>query len=127
VFSLAVQEAADYLTQVSERTINAKEARAAEGLQNSNAGFGYAPSAHPQLPATPDLINFGALITIGELVAEGKTDQQIADSLPDARTHSPRFGERLLTKDTVATIRRSSLPRRLPWMWTRRHRDSAGG
>jgi DNA invertase Pin-like site-specific DNA recombinase len=111
MFSLAVQEAADFLTQVSERTINAKEARAAEGLQNGNVGFGYLPATHPQLPATPDPNNFGALIKIGELVAEGKTDQQIADFLPDARTHSPRFGERLLTKDTVATIRRSSFPR----------------
>lgn len=111
MFSLAVHDAADYLTRVSERTINAKEARAAEGLQNGNVGFGYLAATHPQLPTTPDPNNFGALIKVGELVAEGKTDQQIADSLPDARTHSPRFGERLLTKDTVATIRRSSFPR----------------
>jgi DNA invertase Pin-like site-specific DNA recombinase len=111
LFSLAVQDAADYLTRLSERTINAKQARSAEGLQNGNVGFGYLPSVHPQLPATPDPINFGALIKLGELVAEGMTDQQIADSLPDAQTHSPRYGERVLTKDTVAAIRRSSFPR----------------
>jgi DNA invertase Pin-like site-specific DNA recombinase len=111
LFSLAVQEAADYLTRLSERTINAKLARSAEGLHNGNVGFGYLPSGHPQLPAMPDPVNFAALIKLGELVAEGMTDQQIADSLPDSRTHSPRYGERLLTKDTVAAIRRSAFPR----------------
>src|SRR5262249_35265901 len=111
LFSLAVQDTADYLTRLSERTINAKEARSAKGLHNGNVMFGYLPPAQPQLPATPDPINFGSLIKLGELAAQGMTDQQIADSLADSRTHSPRYGERLLTKDTVAAIRRSSFPR----------------
>jgi DNA invertase Pin-like site-specific DNA recombinase len=111
LFSLAVQDAADYLTRLSERTINAKLARSAKGLHNGNVIFGYLPPDHPQLPATPDPINFAALIKLGELAAQGMADQQIADLLADARTHSSRYGERLPTKDTVAAIRRSSFPR----------------
>jgi DNA invertase Pin-like site-specific DNA recombinase len=111
LFSLAVQDADDYLTRLSERTINAKQARAVKGLHNGNVMFGYLPPTHTQLPATPDPNNFATLIKLGELAAQGMTDQHIADTLAEARTHSPRYGERALTKDTVAAIRRSSFPR----------------
>src|SRR5262249_10817103 len=105
------QDAADYLTRLSERTVNAKEARAAHGLPNGPVMFGYEPPDHAQQPPTPHPIEFGPLTKVGELTAEGMTDQQIAHSLTDSRTHSPRYGERPLTKDTVAAIRRSHFPR----------------
>jgi site-specific DNA recombinase len=111
LFSLAVQEAADYLTVVSDRTIRAKEARAVTGLHNGNVMFGYLPPVDPRLPATPDPKNFAALIKLGELTAQGTTDQQVADLLANSFTKSSRFGERPLTKDTVAAIRRSVFPR----------------
>src|SRR5262245_59501609 len=87
LFSLAVQDAPDYLTRLSERTVSAKEARAANGLPNGLVMFGYVPPDHPQQPPTPHPIEFGPLTKLGELTAEGMTDQQIADSLADSRTH----------------------------------------
>ena len=46
-----------------------------------------------------------------ELVAMGWTDTAIADELEDYISHTPRFGERPLTKYTIAAIRRSWFPR----------------
>jgi len=59
----------------------------------------------------PDPVNFPALVSIGELVAQGWTDADIADELVGHFTNSAHFGRRPLTKDTVAAIRRSSFPR----------------
>ena len=65
----------------------------------------------PRAPAIPDPVNFPALVRIGELAAQGWTDQAIAAALPGYTTNSPRFGARPLTKDTIAVIRRSWFPR----------------
>jgi transposase len=56
-------------------------------------------------------VNFPALVRIGELAAQGWTDQAIAAALPGYTTKSPRFGSRPLTKDTIAAIRGSWFPR----------------
>jgi hypothetical protein len=63
------------------------------------------------MPVRPDPVNFPALVRIGELAAQGWLDAAIADELADATSRTPRFGTRLLTKDTIAAIRRSWFPR----------------
>ncbi len=63
------------------------------------------------MPACPDPVTFPALVRIGELTAQGWTDRAIADELEEYISKTARFGERLLTKDTVAAIRRSWFPR----------------
>ena len=113
-----------YIRQLSRRTIDGKEDRAREGYHNGNVPFGYldpeypkapdgAPSTWhpPRMPARPDSVTFPALVRIGELTAQGWTDRAIADELEGYMSKTARFGERLLTKDTVAAIRRSHFPR----------------
>jgi hypothetical protein len=63
------------------------------------------------MPVRPDPVTFPALVRIGELAAQGWTDRAIADELEGYMSRTSRFGERMLTKDTVAAIRRSWLPR----------------
>jgi len=112
-----------YVRQLSKRTIDGKEDRAREGYHNGNVLFGYldpeypkapdgAPSTWhpPRMPARPDPVTFPALVKIGELTAKGWTDQAIADELEGYISKTARFGERLLTKDTIAAIRRSDFP-----------------
>ena len=65
------------------------------------------------MPARPDPLLFPALVRIGELVATGWTDRAIADELEGYNSVTARFGERALTKDTIAAIRRSWFPRAL--------------
>jgi len=50
-------------------------------------------------------------VRIGELTAQGWTDRAIADELEGYMSKTARFGERMLTKDTVAAIRRLHFPR----------------
>ena len=115
-----------YVRQLSKRTIAGKEDRAREGYHNGNVSFGYldpeypkapdgAPSTWrpPRMPACPDPETFPALVRIGELVAEGWTDRAIANELERGGylSKTARFGERLLTKDTIAAIRRNWFPR----------------
>jgi len=52
-------------------------------------------------------------VRIGELVAEGWSDRAIANELERGGylSRTARFGERLLTKDTIAAIRRNWFPR----------------
>jgi DNA invertase Pin-like site-specific DNA recombinase len=115
-----------YVRQLSKRTIAGKEDRAREGYHNGNVSFGYldpeypkapdgAPSTWrpPRMPASPDPETFPALVRIGELVAEGWTDRAIANELEwgGYLSKTARFGERLLTKDTIAAIRRNWFPR----------------
>jgi hypothetical protein len=113
-----------YLRQLSKRTIDGKEDRAREGYHNGNVPFGYLPPAYPKphdgapstwrpprTPASPNPITFPALVRIGELTAQGWTDRAIADELEGYMSKTARFGERLLTKDTVAAIRRLYFPR----------------
>jgi hypothetical protein len=57
-----------------------------------------------------DAGTFPALVRIGELAAAGWSDQAIADELAGYLSRTPRFGERALTKDTVAAIRRMWFP-----------------
>src|SRR5258708_35169272 len=63
------------------------------------------------MPVRVDPVNFPALVRIGELAAQGWNDLAIAKELADFRSSTPRFGERLLSKDTVAAIRRMWVPR----------------
>src|SRR5690242_5591713 len=56
-------------------------------------------------------ITFPVLVRIGELTAGGWTDRAIADELEGYLSKTARFGERLLTRDTIAAIRRSWFPR----------------
>jgi transposase len=51
------------------------------------------------------------LVRVGELVADGWADRAIADELEGYNSVTARFGERALTKDTIAAIRRSWFPR----------------
>lgn len=113
-----------YIRQLSKRTIDGKEDRAREGYHNGWVPFGYLPPEYPapppnapstwkpeRTPVRPDPVNFPALVRIGELAAQGWTDRAIADELEGYMSRTSRFGERLLTKDTVAAIRRSWFPR----------------
>jgi site-specific DNA recombinase len=123
-FAVDMQMNASYVRQLSKRTIAGKEDRALEGYHNGNVPFGYqrpeypkapdgAPSTWrpPRMPARPDPVTFPALVRIGELAAQGWADRAIADELEGYISKTARFGERLLTKDTVAAIRRSWFPR----------------
>lgn len=113
-----------YVRQLSKRTIDGKEDRAREGYHNGWVPFGYLPPEYPKAPdgapstwrpprmaARPHPITFPALVSIGELTAKGWTDRAIADELEGYMSSTSRFGERLLTKDTIAAIRRSHFPR----------------
>ena len=123
-FTVDTQMNEAYIRQLSKRTIDGKEDRAREGYHNGNVPFGYldpeypkapdgAPSTWrpPRVPACPDPVTFPALVSIGELTAQGWTDRAIADELDGYMSITARFGERLLTKDTVAAIRRLDFPR----------------
>jgi DNA invertase Pin-like site-specific DNA recombinase len=123
-FAVDTQINASCLRQLSKRTIDGKEDRARDGYHNGNVPFGYlapeypkapdgAPSTWrpPRMPVRPDPVTFPALVKIGELTARGWTDKAIADELEGYISKTARFGERLLTKDTIAAIRRSYFPR----------------
>ncbi len=123
-FAVDTQINASYVRQLSKRTIDGKEDRAREGYHNGNVMFGYLPPEYPKapdgapstwrpprMPARPDPILFPVLVRIGELVADGWADRAIADELEGYNSVTARFGERALTKDTIAAIRRSWFPR----------------
>ncbi len=123
-FAVDMQMNASYVRQLSKRTIAGKEDRARDGYHNGNVLFGYldpeypkapdgAPSTWrpPRTPARPDPVTFPALVRIGELAAQGWTDRAIANELEGYMSHTARFGERYLTKDTIAAIRRAWFPR----------------
>ncbi|HEY7419492.1 MAG TPA: recombinase family protein, partial [Ktedonobacteraceae bacterium] len=123
-FAVDTQINASYVRQLSRRTIDGKEDRARDGYHNGSVSFGYlspeypkapdgAPSTWrpPRVPVRPDPVTFPALVRIGELTARGWTDRAIADELEGYISKTARFGERLLTKDTIASIRRSYFPR----------------
>lgn len=123
-FAVDTQMNAAYVRQLSKRTIDGKEDRAREGYHNGWVPFGYAPPLYPKapdgapstwrpprMPVSPDPVTFPALQRIGELVAQGWSDRAIADELEGYLSRTSRFGERMLTKDTVAAIRRSWFPR----------------
>jgi hypothetical protein len=127
-FAVDMQMNASYIRQLSKRTIAGKEDRARAGYHNGNVMFGYLRPLYPKPdddapstwrpPRTPVRIapeTFPALVRIGELVAEGWTDRAIADEMEKGGylSKTARFGERLLTKDTIAAIRRSWFPREL--------------
>src|SRR5262249_24018869 len=117
-FGFALQQAQDYLLQLSKSTIPGKEQRALDGFHNGKVPFGYLPPEYPKAPdgapstwrpprvaAAPDPANFPALVRIGELAAQGWTDAAIAEQLVGHLSVTPRFGQRALTKDTIAAIR----------------------
>ena len=123
-FAVDMQMNASYVRQLSKRTIAGKEDRARDGYHNGSVSFGYldpeypkapdgAPSTWrpPRTPVRPDPVTFPALVRIGELAAQGWSDRAIADELEGYISHTARFGERYLTKDTIAAIRRSWFPR----------------
>jgi len=123
-FAVDTQMNAAYVRQLSKRTIDGKEDRARDGYHNGWVPFGYMPPEYPKapdgapstwrpprMPVRPDPVNFPALVRIGELAAQGWSDSAIADALEDYISRTSRFGERLLTKDTIAAIRRSWFPR----------------
>jgi DNA invertase Pin-like site-specific DNA recombinase len=123
-FAVDMQMNASYVRQLSKRTIAGKEDRARAGYHNGNVMFGYLPPEYPKAPdgapstwrpprtpVRPDPVTFPALVRIGELAAQGWSDRAIADELEGYISKTARFGERLLTKDTVAAIRRSWFPR----------------
>jgi DNA invertase Pin-like site-specific DNA recombinase len=122
-YTVDVAMNAAYVRKLSKRGIDAFEDRGRAGYHNGKTLFGYlqpeypkapdgAPSTWrpPRMPARVDPANFPALVRIGELAAQGWTDQAIADALGGHVTSSPRFGARPLTKDTIAAIRRSWFP-----------------
>src|SRR5712692_9985170 len=123
-FAVDTQINASYVRQLSKRTIDGKEDRAREGYHNGWVPFGYLPPEYPKapdgapstwrpprMPVRPDPVTFLALVRIGELAAEGWADRAIADELEGYNSVTSRFGERALTKDTIAAIRRSWFPR----------------
>jgi DNA invertase Pin-like site-specific DNA recombinase len=123
-FALTAQADANYVIQLSKRVIDGKEDRARSGYHNGSVMFGYLPPLYPKppdnapstwkpprMPVRIDPVNFPALVRIGELVAAGWSDAAIADELEGHMTSTVRFGQRLLIKDTIATLRRSWFPR----------------
>ena len=123
-FAVDMQMNASYVRQLSKRTIAGKEDRARDGYHNGSVMFGYLPPEYPKapdgapstwrpprMPVRPDPITFPALVRIGELTAQGWTDRAIANELYSYLSRTARFGERYLTKDTIAGIRRSWFPR----------------
>ncbi len=123
-FAVDTQMNASYVRQLSKRTIDGKEDRARDGYHNGSVSFGYLPPMYPKapdgapstwrpprMPVRPDPLTFPALVRIGELVAQGWTDRAIADELEGYMSVTSRFGERMLSKDTIAAIRRSWFPR----------------
>jgi DNA invertase Pin-like site-specific DNA recombinase len=123
-FAVDTQMNAAYVRQLSKRVIDAKEDRARDGYHNGQTPFGYLPPAYPKAPdgapstwkppRTPvriDPDNFPALVRLGELAAQGWSDAAIADELAGHVSATPRFGQRALTKDTIAAIRRMWFPR----------------
>lgn len=123
-FAVDTQMNAAYVRQLSKRTIDGKEDRARDGYHNGRVPFGYLPPEYPKapdgapstwrpprMPVRTDPVNFPALVRIGELAAQGWGDSAIADELESHFSTTPRFGVRLLTKDTVAAIRRMWFPR----------------
>jgi site-specific DNA recombinase len=123
-FAVDTQMNAAYVRQLSKRVIDGKEDRARDGYHNGSVPFGYLPPEYPKapdgapstwkpprMPVRRDPINFPALVRLGELAAQGWADAAIADELAGHFSITPRFGQRPLTKDTVAAIRRSWFPR----------------
>jgi DNA invertase Pin-like site-specific DNA recombinase len=123
-FAVDTQMNASYVRQLSKRIIDGKEDRARDGYHNGWVPFGYLPPIYPKpsddapstwrpprTPVRPDPVNFPALVRIGELAAQGWSDAAIADELEGYVSRTSRFGERKLTKDTIAAIRRSWFPR----------------
>ncbi len=123
-FAVDTQMNAAFVRQLSKRTIDGKEDRARDGYHNGWVSFGYLPPEYPKapdgapstwrpprMPVRPDPVTFLALVRIGELAAEGWADRAIADELEGYNSVTSRFGERALTKDTIAAIRRSWFPR----------------
>jgi hypothetical protein len=85
-----------------QRTKAGKEARARAGYHNGPVPFGYqhpdypkapagAPSTWrpPPLPVRPDPLTFPVLVHIGELIAQGWTDADIAEELAESLSHTP--------------------------------------
>jgi hypothetical protein len=110
--------------QLSRRTIDGKEDRARDGYHNGAVPFGYLPPLYPKardnapstwrpprMPVRVDPATFPALVKVGELAAVGYPDLAIAKELAGFTSTTARFGERALSKDTVATIRRMWFPR----------------
>jgi hypothetical protein len=127
-FAVDTQINTSYVRQLSKRTIDGKEDRARERYHNCWVPFGYLPPEYPKvpdgapstwqpprMPARPDPITFPALVLIGELAAGGWADRAIADELEGYNLVTSRFGERALTKDTIAAIRRSRFPVLATW------------
>lgn len=123
-FAVDTQMNASYVRQLSKRTIDGKEDRARDGFHNGWMPFGYLPPQYPKPPddapstwrpprtaVRPDPVNFPALVRLGELAAQGWSDAAIADALEGYISRTARFGERRLTKDTIAALRRSWFPR----------------
>jgi DNA invertase Pin-like site-specific DNA recombinase len=123
---LTAQADQDYVVQLSKATIDGLENRGQEGFHNGKVPFSYRRPAHPippedapaswkppRLPARIDPVTFPALVRLDELVAAGWSDAAIADELAsqDVTSKTPRFGVRPLTKDTIASIRRTWFPR----------------
>src|SRR6266568_5073049 len=123
-FAVDTQMNASYVRQLSKRTIDGWEDRAREGYHVGYVPFGYLPPEYPKapdhapstwrpprMPVRPHPVTFPALVRIGELAAQGWSDSAIADELDNYISRTPRFGERHLSKDTIASIRRSWFPR----------------
>lgn len=123
-FAVDTQMNASYVRQLSKRTIDGWEDRAREGYHVGYVPFGYLPPEYPKapdhapstwrpprMPVRPNPVTFPALVRIGELAAQGWSDSAIADELDNYISRTPRFGERHLSKDTIASIRRSWFPR----------------
>jgi site-specific DNA recombinase len=123
-FAVDTQMNAAFVRQLSKRVIDGKEDRARDGYHNGSVPFGYLPPEYPKapdgapstwrpprMPVRIDPVNFPALVRIGELAAQGWGDSAIADELDGYLSTTPRFGERLLTKDTIAAMRRMWFPR----------------
>ncbi len=112
------------LDTLSQRTKAGKAERARAGYHSGPVPFGYRPPDYPKaptgapstwrpppLPVRPDPLTFPVLVHLGELVAQGWNDADIAEELTQSLSHTSRFGARRFTQDTVAAIRRSWFPR----------------
>ena len=100
--------AAYFSDMLAKHTTKGKGERAAQGFHNGDVPFGYR-SVGPKLPLERNPDTFPGLRLIGELRMQGKSAEEIAESVNAAgyRTGSKRFGARLFTKDTVTAILRN--------------------
>jgi site-specific DNA recombinase len=97
--------AAYFSDMLSKHASKGKGERAAQGLHNGDAPYGYR-RVGPKTPLEHHPDTYPGLRMIGELRMTGMTSEKIADTVNAAgyRTGSKRYGNRLFTKATITSM-----------------------